>query len=120
MLLFETNPADTQALAAALQDARFRVHATADPEASRRIVEEEEDVIMVIIDLDIGPNGDSLAMLQRLRVALAWSRLPALVLVPEHDRALRTILEEHGVADYVVKPASPDTVVERARAVLAR
>jgi len=120
VLLFETNPADTQALAAALQDARFRVHATADPEASRRIVEEEEDVIMVIIDLDIGPNGDSLVMLQRLRVALAWSRLPALVLVPEHDRALRTILEEHGVADYVVKPTSPDAVVERARAVLAR
>jgi type IV pilus assembly protein PilB len=120
VLLFETNPDDTLALAAALRDARFKVHATDDPEASRRIVEENEDVVMVIIDLDVGANGDSLAMLQRLRVALAWSRLPALVLVPEQDRALRTILEEHGVSDYVVKPASPATVVERARAVLAR
>ena len=120
VLLFETKPEDAQALATALKEARFRVHATADPEASRRIVEEEEDVVMVIIDLDVGAEGDNLAMLQRLRVALAWSRLPALVLVPEHDRALRTLLEEHGVADYVVKPTTPQAVIERARAVLAR
>jgi len=120
VLLFETNPDDTQALAAALRDARFKVHATDDPESSRRLVEENEDVVMVIVDLDVGANGDSLAMLQRLRVALAWSRLPAVVLVPEHDRTLRTILEEHGVADYLVKPVAPETVIAHARAVLAR
>jgi type IV pilus assembly protein PilB len=120
VVLFESNPVERQANAEALQAAGVNVHATDDIDDSRRILETQDDVVLLIVDLDAGHGQDNVELMKRLRGAMAWARLPVLVILPESDERLRALLEAHGVADYLVKPLTPQEIVDRARAVLAR
>jgi DNA-binding response OmpR family regulator len=76
--------------------------------------------MLLVLDLDAGSPPANLELLKRLRVAMAWTRLPAIVIVPPGDDELRAILERHDVTDYLLKPVDGDAVASRARAVLAR
>lgn len=117
---FESDPAERQVVGEALVASGVRVHGTGEIDTLRRILETQDDVVLLILDLDAGPGQDNVELLKRMRVAIAWARLPMLVIVPEGDTRLHKLLEGHGVADYLVKPVTPQEIVDRARAVLAR
>ncbi len=120
ILLFEINSNERDAISAALAKIAIDVHATDSPEAARDIVEKNENIVLAVVDLDASPSGGNIDVLRRLRRALAWSRLATLLIVPESDFALRHVLQEHGVSDYLVKPVTIETIVARVQAVLAR
>ncbi len=121
-LLFGADGAARQAIAASLEESAIHVHVTDNPEMVRRVIEKNEGISLGIIDLEVGVDVSESAidLLVRLRRALAWSRLPVLIIAPARDLLLQKILEEHGVADYLVKPVSPETVLARVQAILAR
>ena len=76
--------------------------------------------MLTVVDLEAGTPEENLELLKRLRVAMAWARLPAIVIVPAADTRLRAILEQFNVTDYLVKPVDGQAIVSRARSVLAR
>jgi CheY-like chemotaxis protein len=121
-LLFGADGAARQAIAASLEESAIHVHVTDNPEMVRRVIEKNEGISLGIIDLEVGVDVSESAidLLVRLRRALAWSRLPVLIIAPARDLLLQKILEEHGVADYLVKPVSPETILARVQAILAR
>jgi DNA-binding response OmpR family regulator len=59
-------------------------------------------------------------LLKRLRVAMAWMRLPVVIIIPGKDKRLAKILEEHGVADYLIKPFAAEALMERITSVMRR
>ena len=47
-------------------------------------------------------------------------RLPVVIIIPGNDKRLAKILEELGVADYLIKPFSPEALMERITSVMRR
>lgn len=120
LMYFHARKAGTQEIATALREMSHRVIEVTDPEEARTIVSNDDTIALLIIDLEGDDESDSMERLKRLRVGLAWSRLPALLIVSPEHRALQALLGEHGVSDHLLKPVTPDTVTARLRAILAR
>jgi type II secretory ATPase GspE/PulE/Tfp pilus assembly ATPase PilB-like protein/CheY-like chemotaxis protein len=120
LLLFRVTAEVEGEMERLLAQASVRVHSTSDPAQAREILSQNENIAMLIIDLEAGNEEQSLEALRRIRVSLAWARLPVLVLVSPGHRQLQQLLEEHGVTDYLVKPVTGETVLTRLRAILAR
>ena len=51
---------------------------------------------------------------------MAWMRLPVVIIIPGNDKRLAKILEEHGVADYLIKPFAAEALMERNTSVMRR
>lgn len=85
---------------------------------------EEADLLLATniyaaLVLDRGlPDGDGLALLQRLRQA--GNRIATVVLTARGDVQARIAGLDIGADDYMAKPFSPDELVARIRAVLRR
>ena len=120
VLLFEKHSAMTIAVTDLLGKASIKVHATDDPSAARDIIEKDENVALLVADIDVGTERENLEALLRLRRALAWSRLPVMLIVPSKENATQQIVKDHGVSDYLVKPVTPEIIVARIQAMLAR
>lgn len=123
MLLFSTHPQELQLHAAALGEAGFQVLCAATPDQARVLLQQNEQVALIVADVDVhGDHEDSASaeLLRQLRVALAWARLPALLLLPPDFAARSQLLDSPTVADHLVKPVSPEAVAARALAVMAR
>lgn len=120
ILLFSIHAGERAALAHSLGTLGLTIHAVDDPEQARDVLEKNENIVLLIADVDTGNARNNISTLVKLRRALAWSRLPVLVMAPQQDVTVRQILEEHGVADYLIKPATTQAVVERVQAMLER
>ena len=97
-----------------------KILVASEPQVVREILLKEEDGALLVVDIDAGPGGDNIELLKRLRVAMAWMRLPVVIIIPGNDKRLAKILEEHGVADYLIKPFAPDALMERITSVMRR
>ena len=91
-----------------------------EPQVAREILLKEEDVALLVVDIDAGPGGDNIERLKRLRAAMAWMRLPVVIIIPGNDKRLAKILKEHGVADYLIKPFAAEALMERNTSVMRR
>lgn len=120
ILLYETRQDAKNTIANMLDPALVKIFAASEPQVAREILLKEEDVALLVVDVDAGPGGDNIELLKRLRVAMAWTRLPLVVIIPGNDKKLAKILEEHGVADYLIKPFAPEALMERITSVLRR
>jgi CheY-like chemotaxis protein len=120
VLLFHTDSAERGVWATAIEKLGLEVYATDDIESARGLVEKNENIVLLIVNLQTGKSGDNHLALARLRRALAWSRLPVLLVVPESDKVLEDILHERGVSDYLVQPVTAEAVSARVQAMLAR
>jgi two-component system response regulator RegX3 len=115
ILLVEDEPAIAEAVAYALEDAGFEVHAVGDGgealEASRRL-----DYDLMILDLLL----PSMSGLNVCRTVRAESDLPILMLTARETELDRIVGLETGADDYVTKPFSMAELVSRVRALLRR
>jgi len=115
ILLVEDEPAIAEAVAYALEDAGFEVHAIGDGgealEASRRL-----DYDLMILDLLL----PSMSGLNVCRTVRAESDLPILMLTARETELDRIVGLETGADDYVTKPFSMAELVSRVRALLRR
>ena len=120
ILLYETRHDDKKTLATMLDPMLAKILVASEPQVAREILLKEEDVALLVVDIDAGPGGDNIELLKRLRAAMAWKRLPVVIIIPGNDKRLANILEEHGVADYLIKPFSPEALMERITSVMRR
>ena len=120
VLLFEKHSATRTAVTDLLAKASIKVHTADDPSAARDIVEKDENVALLVADIDVGTERENLDALLRLRRALAWSRLPVMLILPAEQNATQQMVKDHGVSDYLVKPVTSETIVARIQAMLVR
>ncbi len=120
ILLFEKDSEARLAVTRLLAEASIKVHATVEDSAAREIIEKEENVVLLVADIDVGAERENIEALLRLRRALAWSRLPVMLVLPAEQNATQQIVKDHGVSDYLVKPVTPETIVARIQAMLVR
>lgn len=111
---------DDRKLAAALQEALARRgyqsdHATRLDDAE--LMANSAQYAAILLDLGL-PDGDGLALLQRLRAARKPT--PVLVITAREAITERIIGLDSGADDYIVKPFDPDELVSRIAAVLRR
>ena len=120
ILLYETRHDDKNTLATMLDPTLVNILVASEPQVAREILLKEEGVALLVVDIDAGPGGDNIERLKRLRVAMAWMRLPVVIIIPGNDKRLAKILEEHGVADYLIKPFAAEALMERNTSVMRR
>ena len=120
ILLYETRHDDKNTLATMLDPTLVNILVASEPQVAREILLKEEDVALLVVDIDAGPGGDNIERLKRLRAAMAWMRLPVVIIIPGNDKRLAKILEEHGVADYLIKPFAAEALMERNTSVMRR
>jgi type IV pilus assembly protein PilB len=120
VLIFSMDAETAKGWAHAFEGGEFVAHVASDPDDARRALEKHGDIMLLVVDLEAGTPDENVELLKRLRIAMAWTRLPAIVIVPRDDSRLQAILEEHDVSDYLRKPLDGAAIASRARAVLAR
>lgn len=103
----------------ALANIGLNVHRVTDEVSARQVLQREGGTVLIIANLATGTGQDPLETLKRLRVALAWSRLPALIVVPEGSAATK-VLEQFGALDYLEGQPAGEVVAARVRAILSR
>jgi CheY-like chemotaxis protein len=120
VLVFSRDPNRARAIADALVEQRFRAVTACEPEEARQLLDREQETSLLVVDAEPGAGEEAMDLALRLRVALAWARLPFVPIIREQDAQLRQVLEDYGVSDYLVKPATPEEIALRVRAVHQR
>lgn len=116
VLLVEDDAALREAVAAALRDDGYEVHAEPDGTAARAVaVAFRADVAVLDVRLPVGPSGLSLA-----RVLREDHDLPVLMLTAADGVDDRLAGFEAGADDYVIKPFAMSELLARVRALLRR
>ncbi|MBC7171661.1 MAG: DUF4388 domain-containing protein [Polyangiaceae bacterium] len=116
VLLVEPDPEETTVLEMRLIEHGYDVVIARDAAAGlRRIAEDEIDI--VVAEVELSGEVDGFELLGRIRSG-SKPRLPLMFLTRRGDRESVTRGLELGAADYVVKPASAEVVVAKARHIL--
>lgn len=114
VLLVDPDPDGTMVLDIRLSAAGYDVRIARDAaDALKRI--EQTDVQAVITEVEL-PGDDGFTLVNAIR--RAGKNIPFVFLTSRGDRENVQRGFELGAADYLVKPASPEVVVEKARQVL--
>ena len=91
----------------------------AESGASALALLKTQTVDLIICDWNM-PNGNGLELLQALRAKDFTKKLPFLMLTAEAYRENVKAAAEAGVSDYVVKPFSAETLVNKVEEILKR
>lgn len=115
VLVFHRDEDKAKAIGEALKLEKFVSLIATTPEQARKLVEAEEDVVLIVADIDPAPGQTGFELLKSLRLFLAWAQLPALPIVHAEDNVVREALETHGLPDYLIHPVAPEHIAARAR-----
>jgi type IV pilus assembly protein PilB len=78
------------------------------PEQAKSILKENENIDLVIVDIDDHLNEkEVIDLIDEYRAALAWSRLPALIRLPEGKDNLKEILQKEGATSRFINKTAP-------------
>jgi two-component system response regulator TctD len=116
LLIVEDEPALAKVLAAALERRGFASDAAAGVEDAAQMLSVAH-YAAVLLDLGL-PDGDGIALLQRLRAA--GNALPIIATTARSGLDDRVLGLNAGADDYVTKPFDVDELVARLNAVLRR
>ncbi len=105
----------------ALESAWFSVFMAATAEEAKQTLEVRDSIVHVVVDIDDTLTRDAtLAYVRQARTALAWSRLPALLLLPPSHEGLKEALAADGATSpCLTKPVDGDTVLSHVRMALS-
>ena len=122
MMLVTQDAELTRQLTHAVESLGMRLHSCHDSATAQELLHRDEAISFIVGDM---PDGYSLeqtaAALREFRVAVAWSRLPALVLLPPARAGDVAALRAGGsLADFLVKPAEPQELLQRIQRAHAR
>lgn len=112
LLIGEELVADEK-LGESLKQAWLRIYSAGSAIEARKILEDHDAIRYVVVDLPENLNDEEIVKyIDDYRVAMAWSRLPALLLLPESKSHWEALLIEAGATSrFVRKPCSSDTLI---------
>lgn len=115
ILIVDDEPQIRRLLRVTLESAQYRVIDAANGnDGLAQVAQRRPDLVL----LDLGlPDGDGLAVLQRLR---EWSRVPVIILTVRDDERDKVEALDCGADDYVTKPFGAGELLARIRAALRR
>jgi len=100
-------------LAIELQNAWFEVYRAYTADEARQQLEKHDNIVHVVVNLDDSQEQAALvAFIHEARVAMAWSRLPALLLLPaRHTDLEQALVADGATSPCLIKPVLPRQVV---------
>jgi len=109
-------------LRTALQNAWFSLEYANTTESAKNLLKENSEIELVMVDLPGKLNDQEiLRYVADYRVAMAWTRLPAILLLPEGRRDLQKLLAEEGATSpCLVKNTAPEDIMRFVNAALSR
>ena len=101
----------------ALVEAGYRVVGAASPETANALLKQDEELTFVIMDIADGATLDGAAAdLSAARLAIAWCRLPAIVLLPAELAGAEEALHERGMlSPCLAKPIDVPSLIKHIR-----
>ncbi len=96
-----------------LQEAWFDVFSAHSPNEAKQLLEENEGIRFVVVDAPDGLNDNEIKRwVANYRTAMAWSRLPALILLPHEHPEWESLLRDEGATSKMVqKPITNDELI---------
>jgi response regulator RpfG family c-di-GMP phosphodiesterase len=117
-LLVDSDPEETVVLELRMIDGGFEVKTARSAEQALKILATKDiDIDLVVSELDL-PQADGLTLLAEARKHPWGKDLPWVVHTRRQARADATKAFEHGVLDFVAKPAPTDVLVAKLKAML--
>jgi type II secretory ATPase GspE/PulE/Tfp pilus assembly ATPase PilB-like protein len=98
-------------LSTELRDAGYRVISVEPGSEPHEVLTKHPNVSLLLVDLE-GDDKSARNMLQSLRGKIAWSGIPAIVLVPQEAPAVRAELEKRISNRVISKPATAADVAK--------
>jgi type II secretory ATPase GspE/PulE/Tfp pilus assembly ATPase PilB-like protein len=84
---------------------------------ANRLLKENEEILFVVVDLQEQPDEDNVAFIHDARIELAWSYLPALLLLPpDHPQLEEKLRDDGAISEMLTKPLNASTVFDRVKA----
>ncbi|MCB9616228.1 MAG: DUF4388 domain-containing protein [Sandaracinus sp.] len=117
VLLVDPDPEETAVLDMRFGAAGFEVIVAREASEAMAMLGGESSVDLVVTEVDLGER-DGFTLLEKMRGSA--HTMPVVFLTRRSEGASVDRGFELGAADYVVKPASPDVVVAKARQILSR
>lgn len=91
-----------------LESAWFATYPTASAEQAKKALQEHDEIEFILMDLPASSNDEEiLDYVAKFRVAVAWSRLPALLMFPEGHEHWQHLLVEHGATSRFASKHTP-------------
>ena len=121
ILLVGPEESFTETFKASLNHAWISILTASSPEESKKALKDNEEIKFVIVDVDESlDDEDILKYVSDYRVAMAWSRLPALIRLPEGRETLKEKLQAEGATSrFVLKTEPSEQIIEMINSALA-
>jgi len=115
----ETWPADMRG---ALEQSWFQLFAADSPERARAELQNHDSISFVVVDIpDALSDEQATRYVDDYRVAMAWSRLPALLVLPDGRPDLQQkLIDEGATSRFAARSTPADAVVEMINEALTR
>ncbi len=122
ILLVGENSAFGESFEAALREAWYTVMHADSPDAAKHMLEQNNQIELVVVDVPHRDTEDEvLHYVADYRTAMAWSRLPALLLLHDDSPERRQHLRDHGATSQMLgRDTPPDQVVRLINKALSR
>ena len=117
LLLIGLHDAAGLAIRDALKAEGYAVHEVDTPQAASEFLHRNQNIYAMVVNFDSG-DDEGVCRLLAARQSLAWAGLPAVTLIPPNEHRLHAIFAEHLTNYFLEKPAAPEDVVKRVKAVL--
>lgn len=86
----------------------LNLYLAASPDEAKSTLKENEDIDLVILDIDDHLNEkEVINLVEQYRTALAWSRIPALIRLPDGRENLKEILVKEGATSRFISKTAP-------------
>ena len=114
VLLVGRPEAFSESLRGAFKQAWYRTYDAAAPEDAKRMLKEHSEIGLVLVDVDDAWSADEAAKrIAAYRKELAWSRLPALLLIKEGATDIKEKLIAEGATSRFLYKSVPAQVILR-------
>ncbi|WP_144391544.1 ATPase, T2SS/T4P/T4SS family [Pleionea sediminis] len=102
-----------------LSNAWFDIFNAQSPEEAHKMLKEHSDIALVILELPVDLNDkQQVKLVEQYRVAMAWSQLPAIVLIPQGREKLAELLKTSGTTSLCL--SLPISGIELSQQVIAQ
>ena len=119
ILVVDDDPIQRLMVTAVLEASGFAVIAAENGIEGLELLSANPTTSLIVTDLDM-PRMDGATFLTRVRQNAQFSALPMIVLTGSEDLSKEFSLMDNGADDYLRKPADPQRLMARVRAVLRR
>jgi PAS domain S-box-containing protein len=119
-ILVVEDDAETQAYMRAILRPRYDVVIAASGAETRKVLEVQPDVSLILLDVALGEDEDGLALVRHLRGQERWKRIPIIAVTAYATPEDRKRVLEAGCDDCLSKPVSRRDLLAKIDAFLSR